>query len=218
MPGELQRTDRTSISRHPERGSYDREMAYAILDEGLVAHVGLETGQGVVVMPMTYARHGDELFLHGAVASRWLSGFEGGKPISVCVTLLDGIVLARSAFSHSMNYRSVVAFGDATVVHDDKRKQQAFKALLDHLLPGRWEDTRQPDRKEIAATTVLSMTLNEASVKIRSGPPKDAEKDMGLDYWAGVIPLSLTSDEAAPDPAMSDAIPAPAYTRNYSRG
>ena len=217
MSENLQRTDKTTISRHAERGSYDRELAYSILDEGLVAHVGMDTGQGVTVIPMTYARIGDELFLHGAVASRWLSSFEAGRPVSVCVTLLDGLVLARSAFSHSMNYRSVVAFGDARLVREDQRKQQAFKALLDHLLPGRWDDTRQPDRKEIAATTVLTLPLLEASVKVRSGPPKDADKDSELDYWAGVIPLSLVAGDAIPDPEMKEGVSRPGYTENYSR-
>ena len=137
MPTKLQQTDRTTISRHDERGSYDREVAYAILDEGLVAHVGLDTGKGVMVIPMTYARMGDELILHGAVASRWLSSFEAGRAISVCVPILDGLVLAQSAFSHSMNYRSVVAFGEARVITDTEKKDAAFKALLDHLIPGR---------------------------------------------------------------------------------
>jgi nitroimidazol reductase NimA-like FMN-containing flavoprotein (pyridoxamine 5'-phosphate oxidase superfamily) len=213
----LQQTERTTMSRHDERGSYDRELAYAILDEGLVAHVGLETGHGVAVMPMTYARRGDELILHGAVASRWLSGTEEGHPISVCVTLLDGLVLARSAFSHSMNYRSVIAFGQAHVVGDDAEKVAAFRALLEHLVPGRWDDCRQPDRKEIAATTVLSMRLSEASVKVRSGPPKDAKRDEAAPYWAGVIPLGLTAGEAIADPALCGDPAVPAYAVDYSR-
>lgn len=218
MGGELKHTDRTSISRHAERGSYDREAAYAILDEGLVAHVGLDTGQGVMVIPMTYARIDDELILHGAVASRWLASFEAGRDICVTVTLLDGLVLARSAFSHSMNYRSVVAFGNAWLVSDAAEKQDAFRALLDHLLPGRWEDSRQPDRKELGATTVLKMRIDEASVKARSGDPVDAEKDHDLDYWAGVIPLALTAGEPLADPAMpADRVP-PGYVGNYRRG
>jgi nitroimidazol reductase NimA-like FMN-containing flavoprotein (pyridoxamine 5'-phosphate oxidase superfamily) len=217
MSPDLKKTDKTTISRHSERASYDRKAAYAILDEGLIAHVSLDTGQGVIVIPMTYARMHDQVLLHGAVASRWLSSFANGRPIGVCVTLLDGIVLARSAFSHSMNYRSVVAYGNATLVVDEDLKQQAFKALLDHLLPGRWSDTRQPDRKEIAATTVLAMTLNEASVKVRGGPPKDAAKDMSLAHWAGVIPLSLTAGPPISDPELDDSIPIPDYTRLYSR-
>ncbi len=217
MSAELQKTDRTTISRHDERGSYDREVAYAILDEGLVAHVGLDTGEGVMVIPMTYARLGDELILHGAVASRWLSSFDAGRPISVCVTLLDGLVLAQSAFSHSMNYRSVVAFGEAKVITDAEKKDAAFKALLDHLIPGRWEDSRQPDKKESDATTVVAMQINEASVKIRSGPPKDAAKDLDLPYWTGVIPLSLTAGAAILDPVMKEERAIPDYAVNYSR-
>ena len=217
MSAELQKTDRTTISRHDERGSYDREVAYAILDEGLVAHVGLDTGDGVMVIPMTYARLGDELILHGAVASRWLSSFDAGRPISVCVTLLDGLVLAQSAFSHSMNYRSVVAFGEAKVITDAEKKDAAFKALLDHLIPGRWEDSRQPDKKESDATTVVAMQINEASIKIRSGPPKDAAKDLDLPYWTGVIPLSLTAGAAIPDPVMKEERAVPDYAVNYSR-
>jgi nitroimidazol reductase NimA-like FMN-containing flavoprotein (pyridoxamine 5'-phosphate oxidase superfamily) len=214
---ELKKTDRTTISRHDERGSYDREVAYAILDEGLVAHVGLDTGNGVMVIPMTYARLGDELILHGAVASRWLSSFEKGRPISVCVTILDGLVLAQSAFSHSMNYRSVVAFGEARVITDPEKKAAAFKALLDHIIPGRWDDSRQPDKKETDATTVLAMPVDEASVKTRSGPPKDAAKDLDLPHWTGVIPLRLTSGAAIPGPAMKEEKAVPDYAVGYSR-
>jgi nitroimidazol reductase NimA-like FMN-containing flavoprotein (pyridoxamine 5'-phosphate oxidase superfamily) len=215
---ELRQTDKTTISRHDERGSYDREVANAILDEGLIAHVGVNTPNGVIVIPMTYARLGDELVIHGAVASRWLNNIDGSVPISICVTLLDGLVLARSAFSHSMNYRSVVAFGDAKVLTDNDRKQAAFKALLDQMLPGRWDDTKQPDDKEIAATTVLVMKLDEASVKIRSGPPKDAEKDMDQPYWAGVIPLSITAGTPVVDPIYEGGKDAPDYAKTYSRG
>lgn len=217
MSEALLKTDRTTISRHDERGSYDRDEAFAILDEGLVAHVGLDSGKGVMVIPMTYARMGDELFLHGAVASRWLASFEKGRPVSVCVTLLDGLVMAKSAFSHSMNYRSVVIFGDVTVVTDIDQKQLAFKALLDHLVPGRWEDSRQPDRKETEATTVLSVPINEASVKVRSGPPKDTAKDLDLPYWTGVIPLQLTAGDAIPDPAMTEDQDVPDYASSYER-
>lgn len=217
MSGELKKTDRTKITRHEERGSYDRQTAYDILDEGLVAHVGLDTGSGVMVIPMTYARLGDEIILHGAVASRWLGSFENGRSISVCVTILDGLVLAKSAFSHSMNYRSVVAFGEARVVSDVGRKTQAFEALLEHLVPGRWDDSRQPDEKEIQATTVLSMRIDEASVKVRSGPPKDSAKDLDLPYWTGVVPLQLQSSPAVPDPAMKASKPVPDYAVGYAR-
>jgi nitroimidazol reductase NimA-like FMN-containing flavoprotein (pyridoxamine 5'-phosphate oxidase superfamily) len=215
---DLEKTQKTSISRHDERGSYDRELAYSILDEGMVAHVGFDTGEGVIVIPMTYARLDDDLILHGAVASRWLSSFAAGRAVSVCVTLLDGLVLAQSAFSHSMNYRSVVMFGEAALVDDDTIKQSAFKALLDQLVPGRWEDSRQPDRKEIDATIVLSLPIVEASVKVRSGPPKDAAKDLDLPYWTGVIPLRLAADKAIPDPLMTDGRNIPDYVTNYDPG
>jgi nitroimidazol reductase NimA-like FMN-containing flavoprotein (pyridoxamine 5'-phosphate oxidase superfamily) len=214
---ELRKTGRTTISRHDERGSYDRELAYSILDEGMVAHVGFDTDDGPTVIPMTYARMADEIVLHGAVASRWLSSFGKGKPVSVCVTLLDGLVLAQSAFSHSMNYRSVVCFGNATVVTDDEKKQQAFRAFMDHLLPGRWEDSRQPDAKETGATIVLSVPIDEASVKVRRGPPKDSEKDLGLGHWTGVIPLALTPGEPVADPLMEEGREVPAYVKGYKR-
>ena len=218
MSENLFKTNRTSISRHQERGSYDRDTANTILDEGLVAHVGLDTGSGVMVIPMTYARIGNDLVLHGALASRWLSSFEGGRAISVCVTLLDGLVLAQSAFSHSMNYRSVVVFGNATLVTDPGLKLDTFKAMLEHILPGRWDDSRQPDPKEVAATTVISVPIDEASVKIRSGPPMDSAKDLELDYWTGVIPLRQESGEPIPDPAMPVERPVPSYAINYKRG
>jgi nitroimidazol reductase NimA-like FMN-containing flavoprotein (pyridoxamine 5'-phosphate oxidase superfamily) len=214
---ELEQTFRTTISRHGERGSYDRDTAYTILDEGMVAHVGFDTGNGVTVIPMTYARLGDEIVLHGAVASRWLSSFEKGRPVSICITLLDGLVLAQSAFSHSMNYRSVVVFGDATLVTEKEKKQAAFKAFLDHLVPGRWDDSRQPDNKETDTTTVLSVPIVEASVKVRSGPPKDSGKDLELGYWTGVIPVELTAGEPIPDPVMTEGKGVPAYVSGYDR-
>lgn len=218
MSDNLTRTDKTTISRHSERASYDRNVANEILDEALVAHVGFDTGSGVTVLPMTYARIGDELLLHGAIASRWLSSFEAGREVCVTVTLLDGLVLARSAFSHSMNYRSVVAFGRATLVTDAEEKQLAFKAFVDHLLPGRWDDCRQPDRKESNATTVLRVPIREASIKIRSGPPRDTDKDCALDYWAGVIPLSVDAGEPEPDPAIERGRGFPQYVTDYARG
>ncbi len=212
---DLKQSDRTTISRHDERASYDRETANAILDEGMVAHVGLDTGSGVMVIPMTYARMGDEIVLHGAVASSWLSSFEEGRPVSVCVTLLDGLVLAQSAFSHSMNYRSLVCFGDATIVTDEVKKAAAFRAFVDHLVPGRWDDTRQPDRKETDATTVLSVPIDEASIKIRSGPPKDAAKDLDEGHWTGVIPLEMISGSPIPDPVMEGDELVPHYVANF---
>ncbi len=218
MSSELSRTDKTTMTRHDERASYERDIANAILDEGLVAHVGLDAGDGVMVIPMTYARMENDLILHGAVASRWLGRLEAGLDVSVCVTLLDGLVLAQSAFSHSMNYRSVVVFGKATLLVDPELKQAAFKALLDHMLPGRWDDSRQPDQKEIAATTVIKVPIDEASVKVRSGPPQDAAKDLGLGFWTGVLPLQLTAAKEIPDPAMKEERSVPSYIPNYRRG
>lgn len=217
MAAELKKTDRTTMSRHRERASFDRELAYAIVDEAMVSHVGVDTGEGPMVLPMTHARIGDRLYLHGAVASRWLSGFGDGRRVSVCVTLLDGLVLARSAFSHSMNYRSVVAFGTAVTVTDDNEKMAAFRAFLDHLVPGRWDDTRQPSVKELNATTVLAVELEEASVKVRSGPPKDTAGDYELSYWAGVLPLAIAAGDAEPDPAMTGGRAVPAYLDGYTR-
>lgn len=217
MSAELKQTDRTSITRHAERGSYDRQAAYAILDEGMVAHVGFDTGGGVTVLPMMYTRLDDELILHGAVASRWLSSFNNGHPLSVCVTLLDGLVLAQSAFSHSMNYRSVVVFGNATIVTDAERKQAAFRALLEHLIPGRWDDCKQPDRKESDATVVLSVPIDEASIKVRTGPPKDAAKDLGEGHWTGVIPLAMRPGEPLPDPVMEAGMAVPGYVEDWKR-
>jgi nitroimidazol reductase NimA-like FMN-containing flavoprotein (pyridoxamine 5'-phosphate oxidase superfamily) len=215
VTSDLQKTNRTTISRHAERGSYDREVAYAILDEGMVAHVGFDAGGGVIVIPMTYARIGDEILLHGAVASRWISSFESGLPVSVCVTHLDGLVLAQSAFSHSMNYRSIVCFGEATMVTDSDKKAAAFQAFVDHLIPGRWDDTKQPDRKETDATTVLSVPIDEASIKIRSGPPKDAAKDLDAGHWTGEIPLGLAAADPRPDALMEEDIPVPDYIKGF---
>jgi len=215
---DLRKTDRTTITRHDERGSYDRELANAILDEGMVAHVAFDVGNGVTVLPMTYARLGDEIVLHGAVASRWLSSFGAGHPVSVCVTLLDGLVLAQSAFSHSMNYRSLVAFGNATVVTDPVKKQAALRAFVDHLLPGRWDDCKQPDRKESDATVVLAVPIDEASIKVRSGPPKDAAKDLGEGHWTGVIPLTIEAGEPVPDPVMESGVSLPDYVKRWKRG
>ena len=215
VASDLLKTDRTTISRHAERGSYDRETANAILDEGMVAHVAFYLDDGPIVIPVTYARMGDEIVLHGAVASGWVSSFEKGMPVSVCVTLLDGLVLAQSAFSHSMNYRSVVCFGEAIMVTDSDKKAAALQAFVDHLIPGRWEDTKQPDRKETDATTVLSVLINEASIKIRSGPPKDAAKDLEEGHWTGVIPLEISNGSPILDPVMKESISMPEYVRAF---
>lgn len=209
-------TERTKLKRIPDRASYDRAQAYAILDEGLIAHVGFAADEDVYVIPMAYARQEHRLLLHGSVASRLAQRLGEGVRISVCVTLLDGMVLARSVFEHSMNYRSVVCLGSASVIAEQAEKLEALRVLTEHLLPGRWEDARQPNAKELAATTVLALKLEEVSVKTRSGPPDDLEKDKLLPHWAGVIPLQLQSGTAQPD-ALAANTAIPDYVSAYRR-
>lgn len=192
-------TVRTTVRRRAQRGHYERATIDVILDEGFVCHVAVVDDHGPVVLPTGYVRLGDEVVLHGSAANRMLRLAAEGRPVCVTVTLLDGLVLARSAFHHSMNYRSVVVFGQARVVEGDE-KVQALRAFVDHIVPGRSAEARPPDDRELAATLVVAVPLDEASAKVRSGPPIDDEADMGLDVWAGVIPLSLVrhSPEASP--------------------
>lgn len=210
-------SERSKLHRIPSRASYDRAQANAILDEGLICHVGFATGTDVFVIPMAYARQGNQLLLHGSVASRLAKSLAGGVGLSVCVTLMDGMVLARSVFEHSMNYRSVVCFGQATAITDPTLKAEALRDLTEHLIPGRWNDARQPNLREIQATTVLAMPLTQVSIKTRAGPPEDLEKDMELPYWAGVLPLQLHTAAAIPDPALAADTPLPGYLADYTR-
>ena len=195
-------SERTRVRRIAERGAYDRESLYRVLDEGLVGHVGFtgEDGQPYVI-PMAYARQGDRLLLHGSVLSRLLRQVADGVPVCVTVTLLDGLVLARSVFHHSMNYRSAVVLGRAVPIRGRAEKLAALEALVEHLAPGRSAEARGPSEKELAATEIVAVPLDEASVKLRTGPPKDARGDLGLDVWAGVVPLRVTAGapETAPD-------------------
>lgn len=197
-PAPFHRTERSTIKRHPERGSFDRALAHAILDEGRVAHVGMTTASGPVVVPMVYARHADMLYLHGSIASRLLRGLGEGLPLCLTVTILDGLVLARSAFYHSANYRSVMVHGVAEVVTDRDEQHLASRALVDHVSPGRARLVRPPSDKELRATAFLRLPIEEASVKSRSGPPGDAAEDLApdspwADVWTGVVPLSLVA-------------------------
>ncbi len=208
--------ERTKLRRHPERGRDDRALVHAILDEALVCHVGFVAGGYPTVIPTLHARAGDTLYLHGSPASRMLQAAPGGE-ICVTVTLLDGVVMARSAFNHSMNYRSVVVFGQPRFVTDADEKMAAFKTLVEHVAPGRWDDARHPTRSEITATTVLALSLDEASAKVRSGPPKDDEADLALDVWAGVVPVRTVAGEPERDPALAPGVEAPSYARNYRR-
>ena len=207
---------RTTVKRQPDRGHYERELVHAVLDEGLVAHVGLVTDDGPVVIPMLYARDGDRLLLHGSVASRLM---RAGRATAMCVTvtLVDGLVLARSAFHHSMNYRSVVVFGQATAITDPDERLAALGVLVEHLVPGRTPGTRPPNDKELRATLVLALPLDEASVKVRTGPPSDDDADLGLSNWAGVVPVTTVFGAPEPAPDLRADIPVPAHASGYRR-
>ncbi len=209
---------RTTVRRLPERGSYDRAAAHAILDEALVAHVGVATDDGPVVIPMLFGRDGDRLLLHGSPASRLLRGGAKGTELCVTVTLIDGLVLARSAFHHSMNYRSVVVFGTAVPIADLAERRAALDVLVDHIVPGRLADARPPSERELKGTLVLALPLDECSVKVRSGPPIDDDEDMDLPVWAGVVPLTTVAGAPVPAADLRVAAPVPAYARTYRRG
>ncbi len=212
------RTDRTTLKRLPKRGVFDRESVYGILDEGFICHVGFAVDSRPFVIPTGYARVEDRLYIHGSQASRMLRTLAGGVDVCVTVTLLDGLVLARSAFHHSMNYRSVVIFGRATIIEDKETKVAALFAFSEHVIPGRWAEVREPTQNELTATTVLSLELAEASAKVRSGPPLDDEEDYSLQVWAGVIPLHLAAGEPIKDPLLPSDIETPSYILNYKRG
>lgn len=212
----LSSTPRTTLRRHKERGSTDRADLYAVLDAGLICHLGVIAGGVPLVLPTAYGREGDTLYLHGSSANGAL-GAAAGQPVCVTVTHMDGIVCARSVFNHSVNYRSAVVFGTATRVADEDERWQALRVITDHLVPGRWAAARQPTRKEMAATAVLSLPLAEASVKIRTGMPKDEPEDLGLDVWAGVLPASVTWGEPRPDPLLREEIPVPAHIRDAAQ-
>lgn len=211
-------TNRTKLKRLPKRGHFDHETVYGILDEGFICHIGFVVDGHPVVIPTGYARAGDKLYVHGSQASRMLRTLANGIDACVTVTLIDGLVLARSAFHHSMNYRSVVVFGRALLVEDPEEKMSALVALSEHIIRGRWNDVREPTELEMKLTTVLSLSLEEASAKIRTGPPVDDEEDYSLPMWAGVLPLKLTTGEPINDPRLPDEIDVPDYVKNYKRG
>jgi nitroimidazol reductase NimA-like FMN-containing flavoprotein (pyridoxamine 5'-phosphate oxidase superfamily) len=215
--GERSRTERTRVRREPQRGAYDRATIDAILHEALVCHLGFVHDGQPYVIPTLFARLGDELFVHGSSASRMLRTLDGGVDACLTVTHVDGIVLARSIFNHSINYRSVVVLGRASAVPDPDEKLRALEAFSDRLLPGRWADVRPPTAIELKATSVLRMPLDEASAKVRSGPPKDDEADYDWPVWAGVIPLALTVGEAEADPRLAAGFEAPVWSPASSR-
>ena len=209
-------TDRTRLRQRPDRGAHDRTTINRILDEGFVCHVGFVSEGQPFVVPMGYGRVGDTLYVHGSAASRMLCSLETGIDVCLTVTLLDGLVLARSAFSHSMNYRSVMILGTAKRVEDTEEKLSALEAISEHIVPGRWAEVRRPTQEELNATRVLKLPLTEASAKIRTGPPKDVPKDYDLAVWAGVLPLSLVAGEPVEDPD-SKVRQIPVYLAKYSR-
>jgi hypothetical protein len=213
----IPQTARTTLRRLPQRGAFDRESINQILDEGFICHVGFAVKEQPFVIPTGYARVGDRLIIHGSQASRMLRTLGQGIEVCVTVTLIDGLVLARSAFHHSMNYRSVVVFGRATVVDEREEKIAALVALSEHMIAGRWDDVREPNEHELQLTTVLSLSLDEASAKVRTGPPIDDEEDYELAVWAGVIPLRLVADSPIADPRLPAEIDPPPYALDYSR-
>jgi uncharacterized protein len=210
-------TKRTTLKRLPQRGAFDRGTVNRILDEGFICHAGFTIEGQPFVIPTGYARAGDRLFIHGSQASRMLRTLSSGVEVCVTITLVDGLVLARSAFHHSMNYRSVVIFGHATLIENREEKISALLALSEHMIPGRWKDVREPTEQELKLTTVLSLPISEASAKVRTGPPLDDEADYGLRVWAGVIPLRLVADKPIADPRLPADIQPPRYVSDYSR-
>jgi uncharacterized protein len=208
---------RVRVKRLPARAKYDRATVEAILDEGLICHLGFVAEAQPYVIPTIYARDGDKLLIHGSAAGRTLREVSGQIPVCVTVTILDGLVLARSAYHHSMNYRSVVILGSATEIVERKAKLAAMRALVEHVIAGRWDDVRHPNEQELRATMVLSLPIEEVSAKVRVGPPVDDEEDYSRETWAGVVPLSLDAHAATADPRLRPGTPLPTYARYYRR-
>jgi nitroimidazol reductase NimA-like FMN-containing flavoprotein (pyridoxamine 5'-phosphate oxidase superfamily) len=210
-------TPRTRLVREAERAVYDREAAYRILDEGFLCHVGFVVEGQPFVIPTSYGRKDDRLYIHGSAASRMLRQMKEAVPVCITVTLLDGLVLARSIFNHSMNYRSVVVLGKATLVDDPAEKIEALRLLSEHIIPGRWADSRQPNERELKQTSVLLVPIEEFSAKVRVGPPVDDEADYSFPTWAGVIPLEMKTGSPIDDPRLAAKIGVPSYVREYTR-
>ncbi len=210
-------TARTRLVREADRAVYDREAAYHILDEGFLCHVGFVVDGQPFVIPTSYGRHGDSLYIHGSAASRMLRQMKDGVAVCVTVTLLDGLVLARSIFNHSMNYRSVVILGKATLVDDPGEKIEALRLLSEHIIPGRWADSRQPNERELKATSVLRLPIEEFSAKVRQGPVVDDEEDYSFPVWAGVVPLEIVAGAPISDGRLDPMREVPAYAKHYSR-
>jgi nitroimidazol reductase NimA-like FMN-containing flavoprotein (pyridoxamine 5'-phosphate oxidase superfamily) len=208
---------RTRVVREAFRGVYDREAVYQILDEGFLCHVGFAVDGQPFVIPTSYGRKDASLYIHGSAASRMLKQMKEGVNVCITVTLLDGLVLARSIFNHSMNYRSVVILGKAMLVDDAQEKLEALRLLSEHILPGRWDDSRQPNERELKQTSVLRVPIEEFSAKVRQGPPIDDEEDYAFPTWAGVIPLDLIAGTPIDDARLSPGEEVPPYASNYTR-
>lgn len=204
-------TKRSELRRYPNRGSHEPEVINGILDAAFLAHIGFQVDGQPFVIPTLFGRDGKKLYLHGSAASRMLRELETGMPACVTVTLVDGMVLARSGFHHSMNYRSVVAFGTARKVAEPEQKLRALRIISEHVMAGRWDDVRSPTEKELKATAVIDFAIEEASAKIRQGPPLDDEDDYALPIWAGILPLTLEARTPIPDPRLVDGIAIPKY-------
>ena len=202
-------TERTRLRRLPEQGSHRWDDLIAVLGAGFVCHLGLDVDDGPMVVPTSYGRAGHHLYLHGSVASRSLRSARGSVPVCVTVTLVDGLVLARSVFNHSVNYRCAVIYGQPELVDDPAEKLAALEALSEHVAPGQWHYARMPSAKELAATTVLRIALDEASVKVSGGPPDDDVADLDLDVWAGVVPLTVVRHDPVAAPDLREGIPVP---------
>jgi len=209
--------ERTRVVREANRAVYDREAIYKILDEAFVCHVGFALDAQPYVIPTMFARVGDAIYFHGSAASRMLRGAGNGLPVCVTITLLDGLILARSVFNQSMNYRSVVILGTATLISEPTEKWEALRAFTEKLIPGRWQDARQPNEKELKATSILKLLLTEVSAKVRTGGVEDDADDYALPVWAGVIPLRLVADPAIRDDRCDPKIATPAYAAEYRR-
>jgi uncharacterized protein len=208
-------TGRTRVVREANRAVYDRDAIYKILDEGFVCHVGFATEGQAFVIPTMFARVDDHLYFHGSAASRMLRGLSSGLPVCITVTLTDGLILARSVFNHSMNYRSVVALGIAVAIDDPPEKLRALEAFTEKMLPGRWNDARQPNEKELKATSILKLPLTEVSAKVRTGGVEDDAEDYALPVWAGIVPLRLVADAPVRDDRCDPGIPTPAYAKSF---
>ena len=217
MSNSFPASERTRVVREAIRAVYDRDAIHKFLDEAFVCHVGFVQDSQPFVIPTMFARIADAICFHGSAASRMLRGLSGGLPVCITVTLTDGLVLARSVFNHSMNYRSVVALGNATLLDDPSEKLQALRAFTEKLIPGRWNDARQPNEKELKATSILKLPLTEVSAKVRTGDVEDDAEDYALPVWAGVIPLRLVADPPIRDARCDASIPTPGYAVHFRR-